>query len=300
MDKRRSCGSRSWVWVLSIVFCACIVGCGDNGGGVTGPAEEGVGTAAIALKMSATTAAELSRVEVVITGADMDLIRENLEWDGNTATGTVIVPAGEGRLFTLNAYDLAGDLRYTGEDRADVVADREITVEITMRKVSSSSPSQPGELSGEIAGLTTIQIGYFSSSNWDGDIEDDGLQGGISFMDSHEERIRWRDAVVSLNLKIFIAQGAFSETKKYPSSVFEGDYTLSSYEDERLIRVPYEEMLPNIPVEDIVENSLSPGSYYIRGVVEMTVILADGSTYATREATMISVDIEALQRFGLR
>jgi hypothetical protein len=298
MSDRRLNGNHRWTWILLLTLCLGLGGCGDDGGGITSPANENAGTAAIALKMSAATAAELSRIEVVVSGAAMDEIRETLEWDGETATGTVTVPAGGGRLFTLNAYDLDGNLRYTGEDRTDVVAGAEVTVEITMRRASSSSGSADVP-TGDIPGLATIEIRNIESSNWDGDIEDDGLEVSLSFKDAADELIRWEGAVVSASLKLFVAQGAYTEAKKYTAPVFEGSSIIHSSEEDRLIRAPYEETLPNISAEDITENSYSPGNYYFNGVIEVTVTLANGDSFAARQGTPIRVSTEVLQILGI-
>ena len=165
-------------------------------------------------------AADLARVEVVVTGDDMIKIRENLTIEGDTASGVIQVPVGEGRLFVLNGFDSAGILSYSGSDRADVVEGVTVRVEITMRPVGEDGTQIPG-LSGAIVGLEFIEVGVVASSNWDRDIEDDGLLVGVFYRDVNNDFVYW-DAIVAGDTRIFIADDVLSETKKEPDPVFVG------------------------------------------------------------------------------
>jgi len=75
----------------------------------------------------------------VITASDIEEIRQDLSISGELATGTVEdIPAGNNRLFTLNGYDAAGDLVYSGSSEVELPAGEVVPVQITMRRVDSS------------------------------------------------------------------------------------------------------------------------------------------------------------------
>ena len=146
---------RPVAWPLLLICCAGLVSC--SGATLTQPEVRDGGRASVAIRVGKVAAATLSRVEVVISGSDMAVIRQNLTIDGERATGIVRdIPAGTDRLFTLNGYDSSGGLVYTGSATADVVAGEQVTVTITMRRVgapagkpqlqvaSSGSAQRPG------------------------------------------------------------------------------------------------------------------------------------------------------------
>ena len=118
-----------------VVLCVLYVGlssCSD--GAPSRPAAGESGEASFAIKMGKAVAATLARAEVVITGSDMDDVRQELSIQDNVVTGLVRnIPAGDDRLFTLNGYDSSGNLAYTGSATADVVAGQQVTVRVTMR-----------------------------------------------------------------------------------------------------------------------------------------------------------------------
>lgn len=121
---------------LLLLLCAGLVFC--SGDTLTQPEVRDSGRASVAIGLGKVVSATLSRVEVVITGSDMDEIRQDLTISGNRATGTVRgIPAGAGRLFTLNGYDSSGGLAYAGSATADVIAGEQVTVRITMRRVGA-------------------------------------------------------------------------------------------------------------------------------------------------------------------
>ena len=74
----------------------------------------------------------LTRVELVITGPGMEELRQDLQIDGENAVGTVEVPVGPDRVFTLNGYAADGTLLYTGSQEADIVSGEKVRVPIVM------------------------------------------------------------------------------------------------------------------------------------------------------------------------
>ena len=93
--------------------------CGDQQGVVgheTSNEEVNVGIA-----LSKVAVSVVARAELVVTAPDIDAITAPLDIVDDRLVGSVVVPTGSGRLFTINAYDAAGALIYTGQARADVV-----------------------------------------------------------------------------------------------------------------------------------------------------------------------------------
>ena len=101
--------------------------------------EENTATASFFIELSKVAADLIVRVEVVVTGSDMAEIHQDLKRQGDIYTGALEVPAGNNRSFTLNGYDANGTLIYTGKENADVIVNKRIQVEITMRRIAASS-----------------------------------------------------------------------------------------------------------------------------------------------------------------
>ena len=139
--------------VLLVAVCLGVIGghsaCGDS----PSAPQDHTATASFSLKLSATAAELIARVEVVIAGPDMAEIRQELRREGDIYTGILEVLAGSDRSFTLNGYDASRYLIYTGTEYADVIVDQRIRVEITMRRV----PIAAGSI--EIAGLFDFAVG---------------------------------------------------------------------------------------------------------------------------------------------
>ena len=119
-------------WVLVCALCVGVTACSDSA--LTRPKASDGGEAAFFIR-SKVVAATLSRAEVVITGSNMDEIRQDLTIDEDVITGIVRdIPAGDERRFVLNGYDSSGNLAYSGSAIADVVTESQVTVRITLRK----------------------------------------------------------------------------------------------------------------------------------------------------------------------
>ncbi len=119
-------------WAIVCALCVGVGACSDSA--LTRPEASDNGEASFVVS-SKIIAATLSRAEVVITGSNMDEIRQDLTIDENVIAGTVQnIPAGNERRFTLNGYDSSGNLVYSGSAMADVVAGEQVAVKITMSK----------------------------------------------------------------------------------------------------------------------------------------------------------------------
>ena len=146
-------------WPLLCALGTGLASC--SGDALTQPEARDSGEASFTIRVGKAVAAAMSRAEVVITGSGMAEIRQDLTIDGDTATGTVRdIPVGTDRLFTLNGYDSSGNLAYTGSGTADVIADRQVTVRITMRRVTT--PSGTPKL--RIASSASAERGIYASS----------------------------------------------------------------------------------------------------------------------------------------
>ena len=74
----------------------------------------------------------ITRVILKVTASDMEDITATLDVAGSTASGTVEVPKGTGRKFSVECFDASGNLQYSGETTADI-DDVAIQVSITTK-----------------------------------------------------------------------------------------------------------------------------------------------------------------------
>jgi hypothetical protein len=287
--------THSQLWLL--VLCAGLAsftGCSDQAANPMASQEQ-VGTASVRISVGKVTGTGIIRVELVVTASGMDEIREELTFTNEEATGVVVVPAGLGRLFTLNGYGVDGSILYSGSEAADVVADGRIRVSIVMSPASDDGGPLPG-LSGTIAGLSFIEVGRASSTNWDSDLEDDGLQISLLFRDVDESLIRWDNAIVRAEVRVYVSTGGFSEIKKYPAPVYrKSDFILMSFSDDP--RVEYDALMPNISRDDLRVHS--SGTVYVDLILEAEVTLADGSSFADRDWEIATIPPGVLSMYNL-
>jgi hypothetical protein len=145
---------RRFAPVLALLCHMVAAGCGSDSGVLNEPAEGG--HASVAIPLSKVAAASIASGEVVVSATDMSDLRQALIVSGSLVTGTVTdIPAGKGRLFTLNAYDASGVMTYTGGNTADVVAGERVRVEVTLRPVSGTS----GQLALALRGTPLVVQG---------------------------------------------------------------------------------------------------------------------------------------------
>ncbi len=96
-------------------------------------------TISMSTKASGIEMSELAQVFVLtIDAEDFPIpIIIPLTLEGSFLVGQMIVPVGENRIFTINAYDLSATLIYQGTDTADVIFNETVTVNIDMFPVVS-------------------------------------------------------------------------------------------------------------------------------------------------------------------
>ena len=100
-------------------------------------ADETPTAATFSLRLDAETPSAL-RAEVIISAADMREIRFPLTIaDGDIVGSIRDIPAGPGRLFTVNVYDATDHLRFTGSTRLDLAPGQSIPVSLVLDKVET-------------------------------------------------------------------------------------------------------------------------------------------------------------------
>ena len=94
-------------------------------------------------------------------------MRQNLTISGNSITGTVRgITAGVNREFTINCYDSASQLTYTGSSSATVVAGQQVVVSITVKPSGASMGTPQLQVSSTASvqrpgyGSTTTRITF--------------------------------------------------------------------------------------------------------------------------------------------
>ena len=104
-----------------------VVGCGND---VSSP--ELLCTPRLVLQAPTGVLQDVATVTVRVTGSDMDTVTKTLTISGNQATGTVRVPAGEDRTFTVEAKDSNSEVLATGSTTRDLEEGTSPTITIAL------------------------------------------------------------------------------------------------------------------------------------------------------------------------
>lgn len=118
--------ARSMVLLL-IASIFVVAGCGKDA-----QSPELLCTPLLVLQAPAGALQDVATVTVRVTGPEMDAVTGNLSISGNQATGTVRVPAGENRTFTVEAKDSENQVLATGSTTRDLEAGTSPTVTISL------------------------------------------------------------------------------------------------------------------------------------------------------------------------
>jgi formylglycine-generating enzyme required for sulfatase activity len=113
---------------FAIGLCATIAFSCSDSDLATNPSPEGTAFP-IRIAVGKVAASKIDRAEVVVTGPGITtaIVVELSLLDGEVV-GSVIVPVGPDRVFTINAYDAQDVLQYTGSTRADVNQDVQVSL----------------------------------------------------------------------------------------------------------------------------------------------------------------------------
>ena len=100
--------------IISVATLAIVLalGCADDSP-LTSDADTSTEEAKLRAEVGKALAQGLVRVELVVTGPRVSELRIDLDPDGETAAGSLDVPVGPNRIFTLNGYASDGSLIYT-------------------------------------------------------------------------------------------------------------------------------------------------------------------------------------------
>ena len=237
----RNSSALSASWLYACFLCLSSTACVDQNAALRSEPEEG-GELSVSIRLSKPAADLLARVEVVVTAPDMEDIREDLTITGESVSGTVTsIPAGTNRLFTLDGYDSSENLVYTGSARADVTAGQQVTVGITMRRVSNVPKLR-------IASPVAASRSGFAGNEWtiiNGEVENygdvDATNVVVDFTARTSTGVAASEAQVTVGTIVkgdkewFSAR--FDRTAEYSSStefeyVTNADYTISYGEGE--------------------------------------------------------------------
>ena len=172
----------------------------------------------------------------------------------------------------------------------DVLRGRVDSLEVLLSEQGypRGSPSEPepvdvSELSGTIPDLASVQIGDPEGPmNWDGDIEDDGYQFFIIMVNSDSGLILWR-ATVAVEVRLYVSADEFDVEKEYETPYYKRTYVLTSWNE--YARIAFDDLLPHIPESDVRRSAvIGP---FVPTVIEVTVTVADGSTYSARHRDVL-------------
>lgn len=118
--------ARSMVLLL-VASIFVVAGCGKDA-----QSPELLCTPLLVLQAPAGALQDVATVTVRVTGPEMDAVTGNLSVSGNQATGTVRVPAGENRTFTVEAKDSENQVLATGSTTRDLEAGSSPTITVTL------------------------------------------------------------------------------------------------------------------------------------------------------------------------
>ena len=156
----------------------------------------------------------------------------------------------------------------------------------TTEEPPGTPPGSSDGLEGSVPGLASVSIPYTIRASWDADADDDGMDIGISYYDSQGTFLFWDGAVVSASVELFVAQAARSESKKTEEPFYRKTFFLRSSADPT--RIPFEDYSASVPATDRYYSSYFE-SDIVDAVVEVTVTLAEGSTYSARSSATLLV-----------
>jgi formylglycine-generating enzyme required for sulfatase activity len=162
MSRQVSFGPTVYLMIFSVSFL--LSACGDQDRIIRSESNQTAMPIQIALGKVA--AAQVDRVELIITADDMTTVQQPLEISDGVVQGTIVVPVGPRRLFTINAYDSAGDLIYQGSATADVLPEGQTVVpSISVRAINretsyplTKSLKFPGDYGVEYVGNEEVEF----------------------------------------------------------------------------------------------------------------------------------------------
>ena len=147
-------------------------------------------------------------------------------------------------------------------------------------------PSEVGDLNGVLE-PPMVALDYMSNwsgelfgrtKQWDGDIEDDGIELGWYYFAANDQQIfrsSNENVILKLNVRFFVRSG---DGKKYDEPFYNKDFIIDN--SVRTLQLPFEEYVPLIPTADLSDR--------VPVVVELRLIQSDGTVFADRETGSIA------------
>lgn len=98
----------------------------------------------------------ITTVAVTVAASDMETIEKSLSIsaDGKTASGSIDVPKGDARTFTIEAKDGSGIVQYSGSTTQDILDDNETVTIITEGHYPSASSISITDFDAQSVGLS--------------------------------------------------------------------------------------------------------------------------------------------------
>jgi hypothetical protein len=120
---------------FAILLSFVLIGCNDGSVLHSETEEPARGTAIIALNISQGLCVDIGRVEIIATDPDLDEHFPDVLLDSGLRTGMIDLPVGKNRALTVNAYDTADELLYTGSGQTDVLFEQQVRLEVMLQPV---------------------------------------------------------------------------------------------------------------------------------------------------------------------
>jgi len=128
----------SRILIVALISSILIVGCGDDGS-LNGAAHSKI----LLLLAPSVQQAKITRVVLRVSGSDMETMEFELDVDddGKTASGIILIPCGKDRLFTVTAYSGDG-VEAKGEELVALVAPGESMLEMALKPAKDLPPKK--------------------------------------------------------------------------------------------------------------------------------------------------------------
>jgi len=152
--------------------------------------------------------AAIVKVSVTITAADMKTLNLDLQGSGGNFTGSIAVPKGNDRTFTVRAADGAGVVQYQGSTTSTLTADKQ-SVSITL------TPEYPAPVVLSASGTTANSVILSWSKSKDVDFDHytilRSLTSSLNLNDTNQRLIQISDK----NTNSYTDAGLTPNTKYY-------------------------------------------------------------------------------------
>ena len=154
-------------------LCALLLAACNDSSVAPQTASEAPATATFALRLDVETSATL-RAEVVVSAADMREMRSHLAIiDGDIVDSIRDIPAGPDRLFTVNVYDVADNLLFTGSAHLDLAPGQSIPVSLVLGAIETAAPLRQTTVelaAGVPMEMVWIEAGSFTMGSPDSEL----------------------------------------------------------------------------------------------------------------------------------